>query len=154
MNTAIAQHLNVATEAIIEVQEWARVLWVRVKGLGARFVSKKVTEMVETQLPELQGSEKQVQWANDIRQDLIKTHQEWLSVQQSKLAKIAARGRSTEEKLHAIEQANTKMNTILTSCESASWWIHNRRHTVTDNILFADSCISQMYIAGYTRGQF
>lgn len=43
--TAIAQHLNVAEAAIVEVQEWARVLWVRVKGLGARFVSKKVTKM-------------------------------------------------------------------------------------------------------------
>lgn len=45
MNTAtaaIANHLNVAASAIVEVQEWARVLWVRVKGLGARFVSKKV----------------------------------------------------------------------------------------------------------------
>jgi hypothetical protein len=43
MNTAaIANHLNVAESAITEIQEWARVLWVRVKGLGARFVSKKV----------------------------------------------------------------------------------------------------------------
>jgi hypothetical protein len=41
--TAIANHLNVAESAIIEVQEWARVLWVRIKGLGARFVSKKVS---------------------------------------------------------------------------------------------------------------
>jgi hypothetical protein len=44
MNTAIAQHLNVTPSAILEVQEWARVLWVRVKGLGARFVSKKVVK--------------------------------------------------------------------------------------------------------------
>lgn len=42
--TAIANHLNVAASAIVEVQDWARVLWVRVKGLGARFVSKKVVE--------------------------------------------------------------------------------------------------------------
>jgi len=45
MNAAIAQHLNVAESAILEVQEWARVLWVRVRGIGARFVSKKVTKM-------------------------------------------------------------------------------------------------------------
>jgi hypothetical protein len=48
MNTAtaaIANHLNVDASAITEVQEWARVLWVRVKGLGARFVSKKVVEV-------------------------------------------------------------------------------------------------------------
>ena len=48
MNTiAIANHLNVAADAIVEVQEWARVLWVRVRGLGARFVSKKVVAMTE-----------------------------------------------------------------------------------------------------------
>ena len=40
--TAIANHLNVAADAIAEIQEWASVLWVRVRGLGARFVSKKV----------------------------------------------------------------------------------------------------------------
>jgi hypothetical protein len=46
MNTAaIANHLNVAEAAIAEIQEWARVLWVRVRGMGARFVSKKVVKM-------------------------------------------------------------------------------------------------------------
>jgi len=50
MNTAaIASHLNVADSAIVEVQEWARVLWVRVKGLGARFVSKKVVNQMNVQ---------------------------------------------------------------------------------------------------------
>jgi len=50
MNTntaAIANHLNVAAEAITEVQEWARVLWVRVKGLGTRFVSKNVVKVTQ-----------------------------------------------------------------------------------------------------------
>lgn len=56
MNTAIAQHLNVAEAAIIEVQEWARVLWVRIRGIGARFVSKKVVEM--TQLSRRDAAEK------------------------------------------------------------------------------------------------
>jgi hypothetical protein len=42
---AIANHLNVAASAIVEIQEWARVLWVRIKGVGARFVSKKVVEV-------------------------------------------------------------------------------------------------------------
>lgn len=39
--TAIAQHLNVLDSAIIEVQEWASVVWVKFIG-GCRFVSKKV----------------------------------------------------------------------------------------------------------------
>lgn len=43
MNTqAIAQHLNINEELIIEVQMWARVLWVRIKGMRPKFVSKKV----------------------------------------------------------------------------------------------------------------
>lgn len=39
--TAIAQHLHIATEAIIKIEEWASVLWVRFKG-GCKFVSKKI----------------------------------------------------------------------------------------------------------------
>jgi hypothetical protein len=45
MNTAIAQHLNVAESAIIRVEEWANVLFAVVKGIGARFVSKKVIKV-------------------------------------------------------------------------------------------------------------
>jgi hypothetical protein len=42
MNTqAIATHLNIIDSAIIEVQEWANVLWVKFVG-GVRFVSKKI----------------------------------------------------------------------------------------------------------------
>ena len=55
--TAIANHLNVAAEAITEIQEWASVLWVRIKGLGARFVSKKVATM-KTELSKDQLIEK------------------------------------------------------------------------------------------------
>jgi len=47
MTTAIAQHLNVAESAILEVQEWAHVLWVRVRGVGARFVSKKLEKAMK-----------------------------------------------------------------------------------------------------------
>jgi hypothetical protein len=42
LNQAIAQHLNVTEQAIIKVEEWANVLFTVVKGLGARFVSKRV----------------------------------------------------------------------------------------------------------------
>lgn len=43
MNTqaAVAQHLNLAEELILEVQEWVYVLWVRVKGARPRFVGKE-----------------------------------------------------------------------------------------------------------------
>jgi hypothetical protein len=43
MNTAaVATHLSIVESAIIKAEEWATVLFVVVKGLGARFVSKKV----------------------------------------------------------------------------------------------------------------
>jgi hypothetical protein len=53
MNTqAIAQHLNLAEELIVEVQEWARVLWVRIKGMRPKFVSKRVAKSVKLSLEE------------------------------------------------------------------------------------------------------
>ena len=45
MNAAIAQHLNVAESAIVRVEEWASVMFAVIKGIGARFVSKKITEV-------------------------------------------------------------------------------------------------------------
>ena len=46
MNSAIATKLNVLESAIVRIEEWAHVLFVVVKGLGARFVSKKVLKEV------------------------------------------------------------------------------------------------------------
>jgi len=42
--TAIAQHLNIAADAIVKIEEWAQVLWVKFVG-GCKFVSKKVIKM-------------------------------------------------------------------------------------------------------------
>ncbi len=47
MNAQIAQHLNVAEAAIIKIEEWANVIFAVVKGIGARFVSKKVAKAPE-----------------------------------------------------------------------------------------------------------
>lgn len=78
MNTAIAQHLNVTESAIIRVEEWANVIFAVVRGLGARFVSKKVVKMEKQNwikttksLPVLSGSEKQVKWADAIRLETL-----------------------------------------------------------------------------------
>lgn len=45
---AIATKLNVLESAIVRVEEWASVLFVVVRGLGARFVSKKVVDVKMT----------------------------------------------------------------------------------------------------------
>jgi hypothetical protein len=50
MNTAIAQHLNIPESAIIRIEEWANVLLVVIRRLGARFVSKKVVKKVKAML--------------------------------------------------------------------------------------------------------
>jgi hypothetical protein len=47
---AIATKLNVLESAIVRVEEWANVLFCVVKGLGARFVSKKVVEVKKLNL--------------------------------------------------------------------------------------------------------
>ena len=44
MKTAIATKLNILESAIVRIEEWAHVLFVVIKGIGARFVSKKVVE--------------------------------------------------------------------------------------------------------------
>ena len=50
---AIAQHLNIAADAVITVEKWAQVLWVRFVG-GCRFVSKKVIKMTTITMTEKQ----------------------------------------------------------------------------------------------------
>lgn len=46
MNAAIAKHLNIAESAIVRVEEWAHVVFVVIRGIGARFVSKKVVAIM------------------------------------------------------------------------------------------------------------
>lgn len=48
LNSVIAKQLNILESAIAEVQEWAKVLWVRFKSGRPRFVSKKVIEVKMT----------------------------------------------------------------------------------------------------------
>lgn len=44
---AIARKLNILASAIIRVEEWATVLFVVIKGKGARFVSKSVVKFTK-----------------------------------------------------------------------------------------------------------
>jgi hypothetical protein len=49
----IAKHLNVSHWAITKVEEWAKVMFVVVKGLGSRFVSKKVVKKMTISFVEM-----------------------------------------------------------------------------------------------------
>lgn len=63
MNTAaIATKLNVLESAIVRIEEWAHVLFVVAKGVGARFVSKKIG--VEKKMERIT-----LEQAQEIRQD-------------------------------------------------------------------------------------
>lgn len=55
MILAIAQHLQVSPNQIIKIEEWVNCYFVVVKGLGARFVSKKVVAIAPAQAPALQS---------------------------------------------------------------------------------------------------
>lgn len=84
--TAIAQHLNIATEAIIKIEEWATVLWVKFRG-GCRFVSKKILKSqpdVSKASPEVQSKIKNyLMWAEkgkiELAQRQLDTLKRWLA---------------------------------------------------------------------------
>lgn len=155
MNAAIAQHLSIAEKAIIEIQEWASVLWVRVKGIGARFVSKKVVNTMSETLPALKGSEKQVAWAENIRQQLVETHSAYVEFAEGKIRKLASKGKleSSQKKQSELEKTNIKMKQCLT-VESASWWIWIKDKVQDEHPRYGESCVAQCYVAGYTKGHF
>ncbi len=68
MNAAIAQHLNVVESAIVRIEEWANVLFVVVRGIGARFVSKKVVgNYPKTITAEIEGRKFECVRGNDKR---------------------------------------------------------------------------------------
>ena len=109
--TAIASHLNVVESAITRCEEWARVLFVVVKGLGARFVSKKV--MAEN-LAKLEGSERQIIWAESLRQGVLSDIQRFIDRNESK-NRLPARVKILKERL-----------SILQAVESSKFWINSR----------------------------
>ena len=118
--TAIAAYLNIATDLITEIQEWATVLWVRVKGIGCRFVSKKIV------VKKMVGSEKQVTWAKEVQAKLLKTVAEY----RQELFEDS----ESENNLKALcllmcEQANE----IITTQSDAKWFI-NHSHLASSDI--------------------
>lgn len=51
----IAQHLQVSPNQIIRIEKWENCYFVVVKGLGGRFVSKKVVPSTPVQTPAIQS---------------------------------------------------------------------------------------------------
>lgn len=120
----VAEFLKVQKELVLEIREWASVLWVKVQGMRPRFVSKKIVK-VEAIMDEdfyynqaqsvaekfkdanhipLNGSDKQIAWAEVIRAKAIDS-----------LAIQICNKEITEEQ--AWQTLNNK---------SAGWWIDNR----------------------------
>jgi hypothetical protein len=127
--TAVANKLNVIESAITRVEEWAHVLFVVVKGLGARFVSKRVIRKME--LEKLDGSDKQIAWAEDLRSQFIKQIDGLRSEVSAHLAKDLS---DRDRELCQINMA-VLGETIghLATQTSAKWFIDRRNMPTTDS---------------------
>lgn len=55
MNAQIARHLNIVESAIVRVEEWANVIFAVIKGVGGRFISKKVVKKMEITVEKLEA---------------------------------------------------------------------------------------------------
>lgn len=117
-NAAIANHLNIAEGIIASVEEWTHVLFVRFIGRRPRFVSKKVVKM--------EGTEKQVAWATDIKADAL-----------AKVALNFKTGGISQEQYDAILAAAEQ--------KPAKWWIDRR-------LDFRNSACATSTISGTIRG--
>lgn len=140
ITAAIATKLNVLESAIVKVEEWAHVMFVVVKGLGARFVSKKVTENKKMELAALEGSDKQVEWAEQIRASLLLEIKQLLVLKQEDLQDYIE-----DKNNKKIDLCNLKIDKLkraaefLYSCKSARFIIDCRNH---DGMSLADVIIS------------
>lgn len=88
MNAAIATKLNVLESAIVRVEEWAHVLFVVVRGIGARFVSKKImttTELTAEQLVAVGGN----RWQKNGYDRVYFNIAEFVTLSNSKARKLA-----------------------------------------------------------------
>lgn len=115
---AIAKHLNIVQSEVLRIEEWANCLFVVVKGLGARFVSKKVME--EIKLPNLKGTEKQVKWASDIRIQTVRRLDIMVDHFSTRYAKKDREAVAEEVRKYFID--------LIESSDQAAWWIENNSH--------------------------
>lgn len=100
----ILQAVTTATGKVVKsVEVWVSVLFVRFESGSPKFVSKKVLD-VSSEMPDLDGSDKQVAWAETIRKNTI--------------SKLAHR----PDLLKFISQR-----------PSARWWIDNRTQGETSS---------------------
>ena len=71
----------------------------------------------ENNLPELEGSEKQIKWANRLRD-------EFFSLLENHYSGI--RAKCPEEQLAALDDVNQKYHNYFAGKTSAKWWIESR----------------------------
>jgi hypothetical protein len=86
---------------------------------------------VEMELSELQGTPKQVAWANTLRQKMIDTFEKRIEISEEKMKKC------TDEKLIEkfignVKIARETLNFILQNKKSASWYIDSRNEDIED----------------------
>ena len=100
MNTAaIATHLKITESAILEIQEWASVLWVRFVG-GVRFVSKKIGAI--TMNPEKEFKE----YESSLPVDAC----EWTDEQREHWMFLSAQASKARKKLKSLHKKSKEFN--------------------------------------------
>jgi hypothetical protein len=161
MNTlAIATHLNVLETAIVRIEEWSNVLFVVAKGLGARFVSKKInvgkmelfaganlrigkTSLAEFAaiksenilLSELSGSEKQVKWANEIRDNWMSEFDRFIAEATSNIERLVLKNRGAQARFEEYVETANKFIIGCSEMTSASNWINQVPKTCYTNVI-------------------
>ena len=101
--------------------------WVARMALALKTVWAEVKKMGEKVLPTLKGTEKQVKWANEIRQAIVAFVEEEVKqyismIDEKKLLKKAQDERRNEVKKQVLEALEAFSNTI-----EATFWIENFR---------------------------
>mgnify|MGYP000946279774 CR=1 FL=1 len=94
---------------------------------------KAAAEAVELGLPELTGTEKQVAWANTLRQNWINENQEKIAYYEKQLGRniISKYPEKVAKLKNSILGMKTAVETRLLAEASARFWIDNRYETVS-----------------------
>lgn len=125
---AIALVLKVEDGQIKSFQEWDKVYFVRFLRGRPTFVSKRKVKM----LAGLQGSEKQIRWAKDIRQRTIEQFEAKYVDEYSQYH--LKKGRCQVEINKEINAFRTAFEEVVLSHTSAKWWIENRDYILNKQV--------------------
>ena len=108
-------------------------------------------EHKKIELPELEGSEKQVSWASDIREKLIEHFKEHLAWTQDRIDSVERKGRSSDRLKQSIKDARRDLRIVLDVTDS-QFWIKNKNFSTALSEPAVDSLKGIALVFKWTRG--